>query len=78
MSFQDAEGIERCQSAFAGPCHCGPGVHVNLERRKGDIAATIVLGSVEDCEGLIKQIRESAETIWGDTCANAATTRVKE
>lgn len=56
--FQHKPGIIQCGSIFAGPCHCGPGVHINLERSRGEITATCVL-SPEDCEGLIKQIRAS-------------------
>lgn len=61
-NFMHADDIIECQSIFAGPCHCGPAVHVNLERVKGEITATCVL-SLADCEGLIKQIRASMKAI---------------
>jgi hypothetical protein len=60
--FMHDSDIIQCRSIFAGPCACGPAVHVNLERVKGDIAATCIL-SLDDCEGLIKQIRSSMKAI---------------
>lgn len=65
MNFMDAENIVRCQSIFAGPCHCGPGIHINLEFERGKIFATTVLRSAEDCAGLIEQIKASAKMVWG-------------
>ena len=59
---QHAEGILQCTSVFAGPCFCGPAVHINLGLVKGDITATCVL-SLADCEGLIKQIRRSMKAV---------------
>lgn len=61
-NFMHADDVVQCQSVFAGPCHCGPGVHINLGRTKGEITATCVL-SLADCEGLIKQIRRSMRLI---------------
>jgi hypothetical protein len=60
--FMHADNIIECQSIFAGPCGCGPAVHINLERVRGEIAATCAL-TLADCEGLIKQIRASMKEI---------------
>jgi hypothetical protein len=61
-NFQHADGIVECRSIFAGPCICGPAVHINLERVRGEIVATCVL-SPSDCEELIKQIRACMKEI---------------
>jgi len=61
-NFQHEDGIIECRSIFAGPCSCGPAVHINLERVKGEIAATAAL-TLDQCEGLIKQIRASMKAV---------------
>lgn len=47
---------------FAGPCSCGPAVHINLEHASGEIFATCML-NLGECDVLIKQIRASAKAI---------------
>lgn len=60
--FMHADGIIECHSAFAGPCMCGPAVHICLGNGGASVTATCVL-SLEDCEGLIKQIRNSMKAV---------------
>lgn len=62
MSIQDAEDIVRAQTVFAGPCHCGPAVHINFELEPGKIFATCVL-TAADCDELIDQIQRSKRLI---------------
>jgi hypothetical protein len=61
-----AANVIECGSIYAGPCTCGPAVHINLERVKGELTATCIL-SLSDCEGLIKQIRASMKEIRNAT-----------
>lgn len=60
--FMHADGIIQCESVFAGPCMCGPAVHINLGEGGVTVTATCVL-SLDDCEGLIKQIRDSMKAV---------------
>jgi hypothetical protein len=60
--FMHADGIIQYASVFAGPCMCGPSVHINLGEGKASVRATCIL-SLDDCEGLIKQIRGSMKAV---------------
>jgi hypothetical protein len=60
--FMHAEGIIECRSVFAGPCMCGPAVHINLGEGRTSVTATCIL-SLDECEELIKQIRGSMRAV---------------
>jgi hypothetical protein len=60
--FQHGPHIIQCTQIFAGPCMCGPAVHVNLGTEHTKIFANVTL-TCGDAEELIKQIRTSVRAI---------------
>jgi hypothetical protein len=60
--LQHGPHIIQCSQIFAGPCMCGPAIHVNLGTEHQQIFANVTL-TCGDAEELIKQIRASVRAI---------------
>lgn len=63
--FQHSPHIIHCSRIFAGPCMCGPAIHVNLGSEHQMIFANVTLNCTE-AEELIKQLRTSVRWVRKD------------